>query len=175
MNTNQLKAALTLMGLEGDVLPYDLFQNSMLRDDREQAFILNTGDSSTDGEHWVCLLNNPGSVEFFDSYGLHPTVCFPNLQFKKPLICNEMWIQDVASNVCGHHCLYFLHKRRHQIGKMEDLKYLYSENCHSSNDKLAHEFVKSHYCIAFKHKTGKQCCIPCQDILNPFFKCTPRF
>src|SRR5271154_2222391 len=150
MNTSQLKAGLVKMQFDGDVLPYDYF--SKFSDNKVEAYILNTGHSSANGEHWVCFLNYPGCVEFFDSYGLSPQYYFPQLVINKPLIYNSMCIQDFESNFCGHHVLFYLDNRKNKMSSMENLLSLYNENSAKFNDKRAYDFVKSHYCSVMKFK-----------------------
>jgi len=122
MNTTQLKYGLKTLGLEGDVMPYDRFTTSLFSDTQTQAYILNTGDSRSEGEHWVCFLNFPQSIEFFDSYGQRPDVYFKHLAYKKPIQYNNWWVQDLSSNYCGHHVLYFLSARCNKVSSLKSLQ-----------------------------------------------------
>ena len=73
--------------------------------------IINTGASSTAGEHWVALLMKPKSCFYFDSFG----VPIMNIEIKKFLqkkykkvTYSEVCIQSFNSNKCGEFCISFL-------------------------------------------------------------------
>lgn len=167
MNTFQLKEALKILQLDGNVLPFDQFQEQMITSSKPQAFILNTDDSFSDGEHWCCFYNLPTHIEFFDSYGQPHNVYFPHMTFEKPVIHNGKWIQDWSSQVCGHHCIFYLYLRLKKVNTLERaVNDFYDPNLPKFNDKAVHSFVRSHFCSAFKHKHGGQCCIPCIDVVQ---------
>ena len=73
--------------------------------------IINTGASSTEGEHWVALLLKPKSCFYFDSFGIpminHEIRMFLKKKYKK-VIFSSLCIQDYRSNKCGEFCIYFL-------------------------------------------------------------------
>ena len=73
------------------------------------CFVSNTQPSSKPGEHWVAFfLSSSDSVEFFDSYGLAPSVYG---FFIKPSARNSFTIQQLDSNVCAHYCIFYLYHR----------------------------------------------------------------
>ena len=73
------------------------------------CFVSNTHPSTRVGEHWVAFYySNENSAEFFDSYGLHPSLY--EFHFT-PRTWNTHSLQQLNSNVCGHYCIYFLYHR----------------------------------------------------------------
>ena len=73
--------------------------------------IINTGASSTDGEHWVALLLKPKSCFYFDSFG----VPIMNIEIKnflgkkyKEVTYSDVCIQSFKSKMCGKFCISFL-------------------------------------------------------------------
>jgi len=71
--------------------------------------ILNTGDSSTDGYHWICWYKARKTKLSFDSYGLPPPVELIDY-LKNPVYYNSERLQFGNSVFCGHLCLYVLKK-----------------------------------------------------------------
>ena len=73
--------------------------------------IVNTGASSTNGEHWVALLLNPKSCFYFDSFGVpilnHEIHKFLQKKYKK-VTFSALCIQDYRSDKCGEFCIIFL-------------------------------------------------------------------
>ena len=73
--------------------------------------IINTGASSTEGEHWVALLLKPKSCFYFDSFGIpilnHEIHKFLQKKYKK-VTFSSLCVQDYRSNKCGEFCIIFL-------------------------------------------------------------------
>ena len=73
--------------------------------------IINTGASSTEGEHWVALLLKPKSCFYFDSFGIpilnHEIHKFLQKKYKK-VTFSTLCVQDYRSNKCGEFCIIFL-------------------------------------------------------------------
>jgi hypothetical protein len=76
-------------------------------------YIINTGLSTTVGEHWVALYTTPTKTIYFDSFGRTPKV-FPlifdlckKLSFTKNIIYNNTQIQNKKMGTCGHYVLLF--------------------------------------------------------------------
>ena len=73
--------------------------------------IINTGASSTEGEHWVALLLQPKSCFYFDSFGIpilnHEIHKFLQKKYKK-VTFSTLCVQDYRSNKCGEFCIIFL-------------------------------------------------------------------
>ena len=104
--------------------------------------IINTGASSTEGEHWVALLLKPKSCFYFDSFG----VPILNLEIHKFLkkkykkvTFSALCIQDYRSNKCGEFCITFL---KNVSSKKTYLLFLkkFSDNNLLVNDKLLKYF-----------------------------------
>lgn len=74
------------------------------------CYILNTDPASEPGTHWVAVYHDSASapVEFFDSYGDPPQKYGFEL---KRYVYNVHSLQSEVSDVCGHHCVYFLCQR----------------------------------------------------------------
>ena len=73
--------------------------------------IINTGASSTDGEHWVALLMKPKSCFYFDSFGVpimnKEIKNFLGKKYKK-VTYSDVCIQSFKSMKCGKFCISFL-------------------------------------------------------------------
>lgn len=73
------------------------------------CLVANTDPSTKPGTHWVAIyLESPNKIEFFDSYGLHPSVYGFSFSVVK---YNQSQLQSFTSNVCGQYCIYYLFKR----------------------------------------------------------------
>jgi hypothetical protein len=77
--------------------------------DAPALYVVNNRDSDHPGEHWVVVYCNrtPGVSEFFDSYGLPPSLY---RSVNAALGHNEtrysdVRLQSVDSDACGHYCL----------------------------------------------------------------------
>ena len=71
--------------------------------------ILNTGDSSTNGFHWMCWYKNDNEKLCFDSYALPPPVELVDY-LGRPIFYNSERLQYGDTVFCGHLCLYVLKK-----------------------------------------------------------------
>ena len=69
--------------------------------------ILNTGDSSTGGYHWLCRYKAGKTKLTFDSYGLPPPVEL-TAYLRNPVYYNSEQYGD--TRFCGHLCFYVLKK-----------------------------------------------------------------
>ena len=83
-----------------------------LQHDNSICFVLNTDPSTQKGTHWTaCYVTySPHvaepQVEFFDSYGLPPSVY--NFNLPSTTISNSICLQADTSSVCGAYCILFL-------------------------------------------------------------------
>ena len=89
--------------------PYD--QLPTIPEELPAKIIINTGASSTEGEHWVAILLNPKSCFYFDSFGI-PVLNseirkFLGKKYKK-VTFSTLCVQDFRSNKCGEFCINFL-------------------------------------------------------------------
>jgi hypothetical protein len=81
--------------------------------------ILNTGDSTTNGFHWMCWYKN-GEVRLcFDSYALPPPVELVDYLKSESVYYNSERVQYGNTVFCGHLCLYVLKKLDDGIGFQE--------------------------------------------------------
>ena len=97
------------------------------------CFVSNTHTREKPGEHWVAFFYvSSNFLEFFDSYGLHPSLYdFTNFS---PQLFKEKTLQSLDSNVCGQYCIFFLYHRSRGKSLKEIIR-PFSSHDHSSNDK----------------------------------------
>jgi hypothetical protein len=135
-----------------DKIPYKILKPA--------AFIVNTDYSHQPGLHWVAFfIPMKGKTEYFDSYGIEP---FVDTHVK--FLANHKWtfnnieMQSLTSNVCGHYCLMFLASRMngHSLHKFQSL---FTKNL-KGNDALVKKCSKN----VLKHvksshlRGGQRCC-----------------
>jgi hypothetical protein len=84
---------------------------TMLSGDAPALYVVNNRDSDHPGEHWVAVYCNrsPGVSEFFDSYGLPPSLY---RAINSALGHNEtrhsyVRLQSADSDACGHYCVAY--------------------------------------------------------------------
>ena len=78
------------------------------------CYIANTDPTGRSGTHWVAVYYpSPRTLEFFDSYGSHPSDLGFHFDKSTHIDFNSDQIQPVFSEVCGHHCIFFLYQRAH--------------------------------------------------------------
>ena len=75
-----------------------------------ESLILNIGDSSGDGTHWICLYSMDGKCKHFDSYGFMPPIEVQKYCTGKENYYNTFKIQTPNEVICGHYCVYVLYK-----------------------------------------------------------------
>ena len=76
---------------------------------KKECGIVNTGDSSTYGFHWVCWYKDGDEKYSFDSYGQPPLVELDHY-LKGSVYYNSERVQFGNTSFCGHLCLYVLKK-----------------------------------------------------------------
>lgn len=124
---------------------------------RPAIIILNTDYEDGVGEHW-CVANfvNNDICEFFDSYGQQPCFYhFDKIIYKQceKIVSNPFCVQGF-SNVCGHHCLFYV---LHRYWGYDDVFILnmYSKTDLLSNDRMVYEFIAKNYgetCAGIENK-----------------------
>lgn len=77
------------------------------------AYIINTDHSRGPGEHWVCVwFDSQGGAEYFDSFGLPPTLNaiqrFISDNSIKSLKYNQRLCQSLVSSACGLYIIYYV-------------------------------------------------------------------
>ncbi len=86
--------------------PRDLIPKTIVR--RPACLVANTDVSGEKGQHWVAIYYlGDNTSEFFDSYGLDPTLY--GFDIGMGTFMDGEPIQSIESDVCGHHCIYFLY------------------------------------------------------------------
>lgn len=106
-------------------------------------YVCNTDPSTKTGQHWVVIfINDKRKAEYFDSFGLHPSIKnFENFLSKNSLAwkCNIKPVQHILSDACGYHCLFYAIHRC--IGfDMNAIINMYTDNL-IFNDELVKHFV----------------------------------
>ena len=136
------------------------------------ALVANTDPSWKGGTHWVAFFADKTTappprkgkaanvVEYFDSYGLKPSINTYFTQFLSQqlsvnnfskIVNNTRCYQSLFSNVCAHYCLMFLVSRVSGISwKTFMLAFPDSSHCSSRNDDFVVDFFNcffsSHSC-----------------------------
>ena len=98
------------------------FRGTFMRDSlpkkllKSECAIVNLDDSDGPGTHWVCYWVDPDASYYFDSFGLSmPDELYDYLN--KPILMNELEIQDRNDVICGHLCLKVLKDLQVNNGK----------------------------------------------------------
>jgi hypothetical protein len=124
------------------VYPRDLIPQNVKT--RPASLIINTDASDKPGEHWIAIyLNENGSGEYFDSYGLPPL--HNEISFYMNSMCplgwayNPITLQCLSCITCGHYCVLYV--------KIRNLNYTYCDfislftNNLNKNEKIVKKFV----------------------------------
>ena len=91
------------------------FKGVFMRDELLQAktdnecLVINTDHSENEGNHWTCLFIKNGTSYYFDPYGFPPTLEVINY-CKEPRYYSSFAIQKMNEVICGHYCIYMLHR-----------------------------------------------------------------
>ena len=123
------------------------------------AYVINTGNSDTTGQHWVCFLvdRNKGIIYYFDSLGFAPYFYEYIGNFIKRFniynVChNKHRVQGLNSSVCGQYCILFL-IHVCEGGTYDSFLRIFSKTEYVINDTLVCQviskkfpFVKSKLC-----------------------------
>ena len=111
------------------------------------AYVINSDTSDKKGKHWVVVYfdkNRRG--EYFDSYGLPPTVLGLEAymdRFSLDWIYNRKTIQSLFSNVCGHYWVYFILFRCRNIS-LHAILSVFTLNL-TENDRCVFDFIRELY------------------------------
>ena len=76
---------------------------------RDECMVINIDHSSNEGTHWTCLFIKKGVAYYFDPYGFEPTLEVTKY-CKQPRFYNTFQIQKMNEVICGHYCIYVLHR-----------------------------------------------------------------
>ena len=134
------------------------------------ALVVNDSPSTSIGRHWLAIWaqSRDSPVYFFCSYGLginSYTSIFKNLfkTIRKDVVENLRTLQAIGSTVCGHYCLYALHKFYHGCCPMS-LYHNFSTDT-AANDRKVKRYVAKYLFSNRRHKkfmhfNKNQCCTP---------------
>ena len=76
-----------------------------------ENLILNIDHSTNSGTHWVCLFNKRKFCLYFDSFGFPPVEVIKCCKRENIILyCSSFRIQGDNEVICGHYCIYMLHR-----------------------------------------------------------------
>jgi hypothetical protein len=75
----------------------------------DECMVINTDHSSNEGTHWVCLFRKNEVSFYFDPYGFPPPLEVSNY-CADPRYFSTFPIQQMNEVICGHYCIYVLHR-----------------------------------------------------------------
>jgi hypothetical protein len=111
--------------------------------------IANTDPEGKPGQHWVgFFINDSNEGEFFDSYGLPPTL-FPEFHRFLTLNCpnsftwNDKTLQGIGSLSCGQYCVFYLFHRWKNIPMNTILGAFCTDK--AANDCLVADWINERY------------------------------
>lgn len=111
----------------------------------EALYIVNTDVQSGQGEHWCVVARiGGGGIEFWDPYGSPPEVYGLHHLWENQAgyhTYNPVCVQNIQSNVCGNHCLFYSFLRCRGFSMSEILKKYDAGNLRE-NDKMVERFVR---------------------------------
>ncbi len=107
-------------------------------------YVLNTDVYTGPGEHWCVVYFKDDVCEFFDPFGLPPEKYglerVINTKSAGKRFYNSVCVQDLASDTCGPHCLFFsYHRCRGYL--LPDILNLYKGSKAITTDEVAEKFV----------------------------------
>ena len=99
------------------------------------------------GTHWVCCWFSEKHFEYFDSFGLPPSLeweenvkkWFPKM---KTFLRNNFQIQDFPSLKCGYYCFCFLNEKNKGT-KYADILKMFSSFNPKENEKSIMKYINS--------------------------------
>jgi hypothetical protein len=72
-------------------------------------YVINLGDASTNGTHWVALIVRSKECLYYDSYGqIYPNDVKHFIR-KKKCIYNTDQVQDLTDTTCGYYAMTIIH------------------------------------------------------------------
>ena len=142
MNSKQL---ITI--LKGDPYVGPMFRGvypiNLLPVIKDGAYVINTAPDTHPGLHWVALLVQGNSIEYFDSYGGDPSPKLRRWAGTKKWVSNPIPLQSPFTSVCGQYCVFYLLQRARGID-LTTILMDFDANV-DGNDKLVYEFVEDHF------------------------------
>jgi hypothetical protein len=95
---------------------------------KNECFILNHDISSNNGTHWTCLFIKNSVAIYFDSFGFDPPLEIKEYCKGLDANCSTHKIQKPEEIICGHFCIFMLHKLSKGIEFFDILDELYRYN-----------------------------------------------
>lgn len=144
MDTTQINNTITAAGFLG-AFPYDELPTKPNTD--SYSLVINTDSSHEPGNHWLVLLCKNNHYYFFDSFGRQfddetfPTAfstAIKNYIQSKRIKFNGEILQQLTSNTCGYHCVYFIEKM--VDNSFKDILADFGDNL-KQNDKIVTDYV----------------------------------
>ena len=86
------------------------------------AYVINLDKHDEPGSHWVVVIDDGKRVEYFDSYGLPPSL---TSFLGDKAVYSTVSLQPLYSNACGFYCVYYIIQRSLGIA-MKDILLLLS-------------------------------------------------
>ena len=115
MNTFEIKNYLErhedTRGLFLNVYAVDQLPKEKIRRTR-WLLVVNCCPASRRGKHWVAMYCENDKLEFFDSFGMPPSMyegvpIFIERQRPNSIIYNCQQLQSIDTDVCGHYCITY--------------------------------------------------------------------
>lgn len=95
----------------------------------DECLILNIDESSNNGTHWTCLFIKKGICYYFDSFGFPPpSEVYQYCKKYTDRNYNTFRIQKPGEVICGHYCIYMLHRLSNGFKFYDVLDELYRYN-----------------------------------------------
>jgi len=135
-------------------------------------FIVNTDPKNLPRCHWVAMyFDAKGYCEYFDSYGLPPTVDDHKIFFKnncKYFKFNRTLLQSIDTSVCGHYCCVYVALKERHVSLKNLVSKIKIGNTYSNDGNIILLFKKCFKLIIGRgRKTCKisvnmRCCAKCK-------------
>ena len=131
------------------------FQGLVMRDfpclpslkKKEALYILNTDVLAGDGIHWCAAYFTEQICEFFDPFGLPPEHYGLDTVLRSKAVgrryFNSVRVQNLTSDSCGPHCLFYSFHRCRGYTLPEIIKLYRNSGAKIESDKKAEQFVLS--------------------------------
>ena len=119
---------------------------------KSTLFVANTDTCREKGQHWICIyIGVDRNGEFFDSYGRSPEEPFRSYlnKYCKYWTFNKKQLQSIASNVCGHYCIFYCAYRCREFGLNDIISWFSSDT--GLNDALVYNFVCNRLKVMSQH------------------------
>ena len=106
------------------------------------SIIINTGDSGTEGQHWVALKMTKNKCFYFDSFGLY----IVNENIRKfvskygKVTYSNICIQDIRSEKCGQFCVAFV-KIVNNVKSYNNFIEMFNHSRLYLNDFIVHDLL----------------------------------